>query len=74
MLGRAGARATEPDQALVVCLEDIIDVVLGDPGERLRVAKDEHGGHAVLERYVVVGHELSQRCEPLSSGRVGQGC
>lgn len=55
-------RVTEPDQALVVCLEDIVDGELGDPGERLRVEKDEQGGHAVLERYVVAGYELSQRC------------
>ncbi|MEU6070086.1 hypothetical protein ABZ864_38035 [Streptomyces sp. NPDC047082] len=51
---REGRRwVAEPDPDLAVLTEDIVDGEPCDPGERLRVAEDERGGLAVLERDAV---------------------
>ncbi|MFF4567275.1 hypothetical protein [Streptomyces sp. NPDC001435] len=58
-------RVAEPDLDLAVLTEDIVGGEPCDPGERLRVEEDEHGGHAVLDRDVVAVDGLPEQGEPL---------
>jgi hypothetical protein len=58
----------EPDEDFAVLVLDVVAAEPGDPRKRLGVEEDKDGGHAILERDVVVVHELSQQREPLVLG------